>query len=113
MMQLRRWTKVDTLMQERMRMIVSLGRRRDEILERPVLDLEALERLVEDYEEAEMVCAALTPKADTPSPDSEAGDSEVRGLRSPGLGSSLKECSLALTILDKYNTIYLYYPAYR
>jgi hypothetical protein len=58
MMRLRRWTKVDPRLQERMRVMVKLGRRRDRILETPVLDLEALARLVEDYEEAEMACAA-------------------------------------------------------
>ena len=47
-------------MQERMRVIERLGRKRDRILERPELDLEALERLVKDYEEAEMLCAAET-----------------------------------------------------
>jgi hypothetical protein len=45
-------------MQERMRVIMELGRQRDRILESPRLDLEALARLVEDYEKAEMPCAA-------------------------------------------------------
>jgi hypothetical protein len=58
MMILRRWTKVDAQMQERMWLIMELGRRRDRILESPRLDLEALARLVEDYEEADMTCAA-------------------------------------------------------
>ena len=57
-MQIRRWTKTDRSMEERMQMIVRLGRRRDRILESPELDLEALRRLVEEYEEAEMLCAA-------------------------------------------------------
>ena len=58
MMWLKRWIRMDVRMQERMWVIVKLGRRRDRILESPVLDLEALARLVKDYEEAEMVCAA-------------------------------------------------------
>ena len=58
MMRLKRWTRMDARMQERMWVIVKLGRRRDRILESPMLDLEALARLVKDYEEAEMVCAA-------------------------------------------------------
>ena len=57
-MKSRRWTRVNPRMRERMRVIVKLGARRDRILESPTLDLEALERLVEDYEAAEMVCAA-------------------------------------------------------
>jgi hypothetical protein len=57
-MKLRSWVKVDPRMQERIRVIVRLGRRRDCILESPRLDLEALERLVGEYEEAEMPCAA-------------------------------------------------------
>jgi hypothetical protein len=57
-MQIRRWTKVDERMRQRIRKIEILGHRRDRILESPELDLEALSRLVEDYEEAEMTCAA-------------------------------------------------------
>jgi hypothetical protein len=57
-MELRRWTKVDACIEERIRVIARLGRRRDRILESPRLDLEALAKLVEDYEEAEMTCAA-------------------------------------------------------
>ena len=57
-MDLRRWIKVDARLEERIGVIVQLGRKRDRILERPELDLEALERLVKDYEEAEMICAA-------------------------------------------------------
>ena len=53
-----RWTKENPSMQERIRIIVKLGRRRDRILESPELDLEALRKLVEDYEKAEMPCAA-------------------------------------------------------
>jgi len=37
-----RWTKEDPSMQERIRIIVKLGRRRDRILKSPELDLEAL-----------------------------------------------------------------------
>ena len=58
MMRLRRWIKADAPLQERMRVIARLGRRRDRLLESPELDLQALERLVKDYEAAEMVCAA-------------------------------------------------------
>jgi hypothetical protein len=57
-MKSRRWTRVSPRMKERMRVIVELGRRRDRILEAPVLELEALEELVGDYEKAEMTCAA-------------------------------------------------------
>ena len=57
-MKLRWWTKVDPGLQERIRIIVKLGRWRDRILESPELDLEALAQLVEDYEEVEMACAA-------------------------------------------------------
>jgi hypothetical protein len=57
-MQIRRWTKVDERLRQRIRKIEILGRRRDHILESPELDLEALRRLVEEYEEAEMTCAA-------------------------------------------------------
>ena len=39
-------------------MIVVLGRRRDKILLLPIVDLQALEKLVADYEAAEMPCAA-------------------------------------------------------
>ena len=55
MMRLRRWIKADAPLQERMRVIARLGRRRDRLLESPELDLQALERLVKDYEAAEMV----------------------------------------------------------
>ena len=55
---LKSWVKEDAELDERMRVLVELGRRRDRILESPRLDLEALEELVKDYEEAEMVCAA-------------------------------------------------------
>ena len=44
--------------EEQIRKIVGLSRRRDQILNVPELDLEALRVLVEDYEEANMACAA-------------------------------------------------------
>ena len=44
--------------EEQIRKIVGLSRRRDQILNVPELDLEALRVLVEDYEEANMPCAA-------------------------------------------------------
>ena len=50
--------KFDTRLEERMAIIVVLGRRRDEILLSPILDLKELEKLVADYEAAEMQCAA-------------------------------------------------------
>ena len=49
---------MDRRLQELMRVIVRLGRQRDRILESPRLDLEALAKLVEDYEEAGMASAA-------------------------------------------------------
>ncbi len=45
-------------MEQRLRVIVELGRRRDRLLESPELDLEGLSRLVADYEMADMPCAA-------------------------------------------------------
>lgn len=55
---LKRWVKENAGLEERMRVLVELGCRRDRILESPTLDLKALEELVEDYEKAEMACAA-------------------------------------------------------
>jgi hypothetical protein len=57
---LKSWVKQDERYLERMRVLVELGRRRDRILESPRLDVEALEELVKDYEEAGMVCAAAS-----------------------------------------------------
>jgi len=51
-------TKLDCLTEERVRKIVDLSRRRDRILEAPMLDLEALAVLTADYEAANMPCAA-------------------------------------------------------
>jgi hypothetical protein len=48
----------DTRLEERMAIIVILGCRRDEILLSSVIDLKELEKLVADYEAAEMPCAA-------------------------------------------------------
>jgi hypothetical protein len=50
--------KLDRRLEERMELIVVLGRRRDQILFSPVVDLKALEQLVRDYEAARMPCAA-------------------------------------------------------
>lgn len=44
--------------EERIQKIVGLSRRRDRILNVPELDLEALRVLAEDYEAADMPCAA-------------------------------------------------------
>ena len=45
--------------EEQIQKIVGLSRRRDQILNVPELDLEALRVLVEDYEAADMPCAAV------------------------------------------------------
>ena len=50
--------KLDCRTEERVQRIVDLSRRRDRILEAPVLDLEALAVLATDYEAANMPCAA-------------------------------------------------------
>jgi hypothetical protein len=50
--------KLDCRTEERVRRIVDLSRRRDRILEGPMLDLEALAVLAGDYEAARMPCAA-------------------------------------------------------
>ena len=50
--------KLDRCTETRVRMIVELSRRRDQLLEAPELDLEALAVLAADYESAAMPCAA-------------------------------------------------------
>jgi hypothetical protein len=50
--------KFNSRLEERIATIVVLGRRRDQILLSPVVDLNALEQLVADYEAARMPCAA-------------------------------------------------------
>jgi hypothetical protein len=50
--------KLDRRMEQRIRVIVELGRRRDRLLERRVLDLVELASLVDDYAAAGMPCAA-------------------------------------------------------
>ena len=45
-------------MQARLALIADLGRRRDRLLESPVLDLPALARLLADYESAHLLSAA-------------------------------------------------------
>jgi hypothetical protein len=54
--------KFNSKLEERMAKIVVLGRRRDQILLSPVVDLLALEQLVRDYEAAKMPCAAVELK---------------------------------------------------
>ncbi len=44
-------------MQERLCRMAELARRRDRLLESEWLDLKELQRLVEDYEAADMICA--------------------------------------------------------
>ena len=51
-------TKLDRRREELVRRIVDLSRRRDYILEAPQMDLEALAGLADDYEIANMPCAA-------------------------------------------------------
>ena len=50
--------KPDRRLERRILVIVELGVRRDRILESPDLDLVALAALVDDYEAADMPCAA-------------------------------------------------------
>ena len=57
-MRLRKLTKPDRRMEQRIQEIAELSRRRDCLLETPELDLEALEVLASDYEAAGMVHAA-------------------------------------------------------
>jgi hypothetical protein len=59
-MRLRRWSKPDRRMEQRILLIADLSRRRDRILESPELDLAALETLAADYESAGLVCAAAS-----------------------------------------------------
>jgi hypothetical protein len=57
-MRLRKWLKPNARIDQRIRLIAELGRRRDRILESPELDLQALEALAADYETAGLVSAA-------------------------------------------------------
>ena len=57
-MQLRKWSKSDRRMEQRIQLIVDLARRRDHILESPELDLQALAALLADYEAAGLPSAA-------------------------------------------------------
>jgi hypothetical protein len=50
--------RFNSRLEERMAKIVVLGRRRDQILLSPVVDLQALEQLVAEYDAAGMSCAA-------------------------------------------------------
>jgi hypothetical protein len=59
-MRLRKWVKANSRMEERLRLIAELGRRRTHILESPERDLEALETLVHDYEAADLIYAAAS-----------------------------------------------------
>jgi hypothetical protein len=55
---LRRLVKKEPGLEARILLIADLGIRRDRLLESPVLDLEALRRLAQDYESAGLECAA-------------------------------------------------------
>jgi hypothetical protein len=55
---LKKLVKPDPRLQARLCILVELGRRRDRILESPILDLPALAALVADYIAADMPCAA-------------------------------------------------------
>ena len=57
-MRLRKLTKPDRRIQQRIQVIVELSRRRDCLLETPELDLDALEVLASDYEAAGLLHAA-------------------------------------------------------
>jgi hypothetical protein len=57
-MRLRKLTRPDHRLEQRILLIADLGRRRDCLLESPELDLAALEALLADYEAAGLVCAA-------------------------------------------------------
>ena len=55
---MKKWTKKNRRVEARLRLIVDLGCRRDRILESPELEIEGLADLVEDYEAADLACAA-------------------------------------------------------
>ena len=57
---LRKLTRPDPRLEQRILLIADLGRRRDRLLESPQLDLAALEALVADYEDAGLLCAAAS-----------------------------------------------------
>jgi hypothetical protein len=57
-MRLRKLTRPDRRMEQRILLIVELGRRRDRLLETPNLDLDALAVLAADYEAAGLPHAA-------------------------------------------------------
>ena len=57
-MRLKRWAKIDPRVETRICLIADLGRRRDRLLESPQLDLDALARLLADYEAAHLPAAA-------------------------------------------------------
>jgi hypothetical protein len=59
-MDLKQWHKPSPRLDQRMRQIAELGRLRDRLLESPILDLPALERLVADYEAAGLPSAAAS-----------------------------------------------------
>ena len=59
---LRKLTRPDPRLEQRILLIADLGRRRDRILESPQLNLAALEALAADYESAGLVCAAADLK---------------------------------------------------
>jgi hypothetical protein len=57
-MDLKQWYKPDSRLNQRMLQIAELSRVRDRLLESPILDLPALERLAADYEAAGLPSAA-------------------------------------------------------
>ena len=61
-MRLRKLTRPDRRMEQRIQLIADLGRRRDRLLESPGLDLQALAVLVADYEAANLPSAAADLK---------------------------------------------------
>ena len=51
-MRLRKWARTDRRMDRRVFLISELGRRQDRLLRAPKPDLDALERLADDYDAA-------------------------------------------------------------
>jgi hypothetical protein len=57
-MKLPNWLKTNRRTEARLRLIVELDKRRDQLLKAPVLDLDALAQLASDYESAHLSHAA-------------------------------------------------------
>ena len=57
-MRLRKLTRPDPRLEQRILLIADLGCRRDRLLESPELDLAALEALAADYQAAGLLCAS-------------------------------------------------------